>query len=116
MSNISKEDDDSNNFGGWKQADYDSSESFGSLLGGDFRSNREKEKADNVKEVQQLARNESANAQFWRGVVVVLIIIAGLLVSMSTYAYLQDSEIEDFEARVSVISEKGVQYTATPST
>lgn len=54
-----------------------------------------------IKQVQRLSKWETYGIRFWRTVVLVLLIIAGVLVSTGTYIFLRDAEQNDYRNRVS---------------
>lgn len=56
--------------------------------------------AEEAKEVHKLSRWETIGVRFWRTVVLLLLIIAGVLVSTGTYIFLRDAEEEDYVRRV----------------
>lgn len=68
-----------------------------SSLGTDIRPTT---KTDEVKEVQRLSRWETLGIRFWRTVVLILLVIAGVLVSVGTYIFLSDAEKNDATNRV----------------
>jgi hypothetical protein len=58
-------------------------------------------KATEVKEVQKLSQWETFGIRFWRTIVLLLLIIAGCLVSAGTYLFLRGTEQANYINRVS---------------
>ena len=56
---------------------------------------------DEIKEVRNLAKNETRNINIWRTIVVALILGAGAIVSTGTYIYLHRQSIQESEDAVS---------------
>lgn len=57
-------------------------------------------KQSELKQMQQLSRWETRGVRFWRTIVLILLIIAGALVSVGTYIFLSDAEKNDTTNRV----------------
>jgi len=90
-------------------SDDDVSDDSSSSSGGDSSSEESSfhdevsvdQRATEVKEVQRLSRWETMGIRFWRTVVIVLLVIAGILVATGTYIFLRDAEQNDYRNRVS---------------
>jgi hypothetical protein len=65
---------------------------------------------DEVKEIQNLAKQETKNVRVWRFIVVAMILATGATVSTFTYRFLHDEEESNYESAVS----RQVQHHASP--
>ena len=61
------------------------------------------EERDEVKEVQKMARKETARVVFWRVAVTVVLLLTAVAVTLTTYRFLINEEEEDFETAVSLL-------------